>query len=118
MASIAAALHDLLNERDLTVEDALSRHFTDDFHQSTDGDWIGRAELADRMNQLRLVVDRAEIRVIDELANGSDYAERHVLSATLRDGSTMAQEVFLFAQIAADGRFGSLEELVRPLSGA
>ncbi|WP_022901078.1 hypothetical protein [Humibacter albus] len=118
MASIAAALHDLLNERDLSVEDGLSRHFTDGFRQSTNGDWIDRSAFAAQLDQLRLLVDRAEIRVVDELTSGSAYAERHVLTATMRDGSVAAQEVFLFAKIADDGRFESLEELVRPLTEA
>ena len=116
MASIAAALHDLLNESDLAVEDTLTRYFTDDFRQSTNGDWIDRSAFAEQMSRLRLVIDRAEIRVVQELSSGSGYAERHVLTATMRDGSAAAQEVFLFAEIADDGRFASLEELVRPLT--
>ncbi|WP_243062290.1 hypothetical protein [Humibacter sp. RRB41] len=116
MPSIAAALYDLLNERDVSVEDALARHFTDEYRQSTNGDWIDRAGFAEQLTQLRLYVDHVEIRVLDELSDDASYAERHILTATQRDGSTAAQEVFLFGQIAEDGRFASLEELVRPLA--
>jgi hypothetical protein len=116
MASISAALHDLLAEQDLPVEDALARHFTDEYRQSTNGDWIDRAAFAEQIAQLRSFVDHVEIRVIDELTQGSRYAERHIVEVTGRDGSVVAQEVYLFADVAEDGRFESLEEISRPLS--
>lgn len=116
MPSIAAALYDLFNERELSVEDALSRHFVDEYRQSTNGEWIDRSAFAAQVTQLRQFIDRVEIDVKGELHSGADYAERHVLTATQRDGSTAAQEVFLFGTIAEDGRFASLEELVRPLT--
>jgi hypothetical protein len=115
MASISAALHDLLVTPDLTVEDALARHFTDDYRQSTNGEWIDRAAFGQQMEQLRGFVDAVEIRVIDELSQGSRYAERHVIQVTGRDGSVVGQEVYVFAEVAEDGRFGSLEELSRSL---
>ncbi|MGN6125323.1 MAG: hypothetical protein ACTHON_02060 [Humibacter sp.] len=116
MPSISAALHDLINDQELSVEDALDRHFRPEYRQSTNGDWIDRATFAEQMTQLRTFVDHAEIEVVAELTQGDIYAERHVLTATQRDGGTASQEVFLFGEIAEDGRFASLEELVRPLS--
>lgn len=115
MASISAALHDLLAERNRSVEDVLARHFTHDYRQSTNGDWIDRAAFAEQVTQLRAFIDHVEIRVLDELMQGSRYAERHVIQVTGRDGSVIGQEVYLFADIAEDGRFASLEEISRPL---
>jgi len=116
MPSISAALYDLLNEQASPVEDALERHFRPEFRQSTNGDWIDRATFVEQMTVLRSFVDHVEIEVLAELTQGDSYAERHVLTATQRDGGTASQEVFLFGVIAEDGRFASLEELVRPLS--
>ena len=116
MASIAAALHDLLNEPDLSVESALTRHFTDEYRQSTDGTWIDRAEFGRQIQGLRTFVAHAAIDVVDELVDGTAYAERHVIRITGRDGTTARQEVFLFGRIAADGRFAELEELTRHLT--
>ena len=116
MASISAALHDLLAARDLTVEDALARHFTDGYRQSTNGEWIDRATFGQQMEQLRGFVDAVDISVVDELSQGSRYAERHIIRVTGRDGSVVGQEVYVFAELAEDGRFASLEELSRPLS--
>lgn len=115
MASIAAALKELLAEQAVSVEDVLARHFTDSYRQSTNGEWIDRAAFADQMTRLRPHVDHIEITVLDEVSQGSAYAERHVILVTQRDGGMLRQEVFLFAQLAEDGRFYSLEELVRPL---
>lgn len=115
MPSISRALHDLLAGADLTVEDALARHVADDYRQSTDGQWIDRAAFAARLSQLRAFVQTVDIEVKSELTEGSSYAERHIITVTGRDGSIGRQEVFLFGEIAADGRFAWLEELTRPL---
>lgn len=115
MPSISAALHELLGSRELTVEEALTRHFADDYRQSTNGDWIDRAVFAQQLTQLRGFVEHIDIEVKGELTQGSAYAERHVITVTQRDGGKGRQEVYLFARIAADGRFASLEELTRPL---
>jgi hypothetical protein len=115
MASISAALHDLIVERDLPVEQALARHFTDAYRQSTNGDWVDRATFGQQITQLRSFLELVEIDVLGELQQDSAYAERHIINATQVDGSVLRQEVFVFADIAADGRFDRLEELVRPL---
>jgi len=115
MPSITAALHDLLAAHELTVDEALTRHVTDDYRQSTDGDWIDRAAFAAHLTGLRAAIDAVEFEVLSELTQGDAYAERHIVTITLRDGSRRRQEVYLFAQLAADGRFARLEELTRPL---
>jgi len=118
MPSITATLHDLLAAHELTVDEALMRHVTDDYRQSTDGDWIDRAAFAQQLTGLRAAIDAVEFEVISELTEGDAYAERHIVTITLPDGSRRRQEVFLFARLAADGRFAQLEELTRPLQTA
>jgi hypothetical protein len=118
MPSISRALSELLAGADLSVEDALARHVTDDYRQSTDGQWIDRAAFAEQLAQLRGFVQSVDIEVKSELTQGSSYAERHVITVTGRDGSIGRQEVYLFGEIAPDGRFAWLEELTRPLPEA
>jgi len=118
MPSISAALRDLLASHDLTIEEALTRHVTDDYRQSTNGDWIDRAAFAQQLSLLRSFIASVEIEVRSELVQGSSYAERHVITVTQRDGVAARQEVYLFGEIAADGRFASLEELTRALPSA
>lgn len=117
MSSICQALHELLNDRDVPVDEVLSRHFTDDYRQSTNGEWLGRAGFAQQMEYLRSGVDAADFEVLAELTQGTAYAERHVVRITQRDGSVAAQETYLFAELAEDGRFRLLEELTRPVAG-
>ncbi len=116
MPSIAAALSELLNDQDLSVEAVLSRHFTEDYRQSTNGEWIDRAGFAQQITQLRAGIAHVEVTVRNELVQGGAYAERHVIHVTQRDGGTAAQEVYLFGELGDDGRFRLLEELVRPLA--
>jgi hypothetical protein len=115
MPSISAALHDLLAARDLTVDEALTRHVTDDYRQSTNGEWIDRAAFAQQLSLLRSFIESVDIDVRDELVQGSSYAERHVITVTQRDGAVGRQEVYLFGRLAEDGRFAWLEELTRAL---
>jgi len=117
MPSISTALRELL-AGDLPVEDALTKHVTDDYRQSTDGVWIDRATFAQQLTQLRGFIERVEIEVKSELSQGSAYAERHVITVTQRDGGVGSQEVYLFGEIADDGRFAWLEELTRALPTA
>jgi len=116
MSSISHALDELLNERETPVAEVLSRHFADDYRQSTNGDWADRAAFAQQIEYLRAGIDVAEIEVLAELEQGGAYAERHVIHVTQNDGTVAAQEAYVFAELAADGRFASLTELTRPVT--
>ena len=43
--------------------------------------------------------------------------DRHRLHITKRDGSTVVQEVYLFAELDAEGRFSRIEETTLMLEG-
>ncbi|RTD85047.1 nuclear transport factor 2 family protein [Variovorax atrisoli] len=110
MSTIKAAVDDLLNNRQLTAAEALDRHFGPTFRQRTNGRWDDRAAVLARAIQLRDVVEHATITVLDELAVGDRYAERHLIDLRHRDGTRTVQEVYLFAERDADGRFTRIEE--------
>lgn len=115
--NIAAALNDLLFDRELDVATAVARHFADDYRQRTDGVWSDRAEFADHITHLRGVLSGGYVEVHDELIDGDRYADRHTVHATKIDGSTAAFEVLVFAEFAADGRFRQIIETTTMLSG-
>ncbi|MFC4331132.1 nuclear transport factor 2 family protein [Streptomyces andamanensis] len=115
---IRTALTDLLLTPGLTVEEAAGRHFTPDYRQRTDGDWADRAAFLDHIAHLRTVVDGGRIEVHEELRDGTRYADRHTVHITKKDGSAVAMEVYLFAELAADGRFRRIEETTLMLQGA
>ncbi|MFC1439190.1 nuclear transport factor 2 family protein [Streptacidiphilus sp. N1-10] len=114
---IHTALTDLLFNPALTVEQATERHFTPDFRQRTDGEWADRAGFVDHIEHLRTVVAAGSVQVHDELCDGATYADRHTVEVTKQDGSTVRMEVYVFAEMAPDGRFNRIEETTLMLQG-
>lgn len=110
MTTIKDAVEDLLNNRQLTVEEAIDRHFGPAFRQRTNGSWDDRAAFRARIIQLRDVVEHTTITVLDELIDADSYAERHVVDLVKRDGERIVQEVYVFAKRDPDGRFTRIEE--------
>ncbi|MEV6560214.1 nuclear transport factor 2 family protein [Nocardia sp. NPDC051756] len=115
--NIAAALNDLLFDRQLDVDAAVTRHFADDYRQRTDGAWSDRTEFAEHITHLRGVLADGHVEVHDELIDGDRYADRHTVHVNKIDGSTAALEVLVFAEFAADGRFQQIIETTTVLSG-
>ncbi|MCA5924348.1 hypothetical protein [Curtobacterium oceanosedimentum] len=118
MADIAAALTALLNDRDSSVDETIGRYFADDYRQKTDGVWSDRGQFEDHITHLRGIVAYAEVRVLDELVQGTTYADRHEVHATKVDGALVVQEVYLFATLADDGRFSEVHEVTSLLRGS
>jgi hypothetical protein len=58
-----------------------------------------------------------DIEVIDELADGNHYADRHIVAIHKRDGQRIVQEVYLFGERDTVGRFTRIEETTLMLSG-
>ncbi|MFI5672478.1 nuclear transport factor 2 family protein [Streptomyces sp. NPDC051704] len=115
---IEAALNDLLFNRDITLEEAAERHFTPGYRQRTDGAWADRAEFLDHISHLRGMVAGGTVEVHDELYDGTKYADRHTCHITKNDGTTVTMEVYVFADLAPDGRFHRIEETTLMLSGS
>ncbi|WP_031064336.1 nuclear transport factor 2 family protein [Streptomyces sp. NRRL WC-3742] len=118
MTDIATALTDLLLTPGLALDEALDRHFAPDYRQRTDGSWADRAEFAAHIAHLREIVAGGEVQVLEELAQGDLYADRHIVDVRKTDGSSVRMEVYVFAELAADGRFRRIEETTLLLQGA
>ena len=115
---IAQALTALVFRRDLTVEQAVEQYFTDDYRQRTDGVWSDRSEFIAHIEHLRTVVAGGGVEVHEELREGSRYADRHTVSVVKTDGATVRTEVYLFADVAPDGRLRRVHETTLMLDGA
>ncbi|MFE2283288.1 nuclear transport factor 2 family protein [Streptomyces sp. NPDC059443] len=115
---IEAALNDLIFNRDITVEEAVERHFTPEYRQRTDGEWVDRAEFIEHITHVRGVVVDGHVVVHEELHDGAKYADRHTVHITKKDGSTVLMEVYVFADLAPDGRFDRIEETTLMLEGS
>ncbi|MFF4602536.1 nuclear transport factor 2 family protein [Streptomyces sp. NPDC001339] len=115
---IEAALTDLLFNGDLTLQEAVDRHFTPEYRQRTDGEWADRTEFLEHIAHLRTLVADGHVEVHEELYDGNKYADRHTAHITKKDGTSVRMEVYVFADLAADGRFSRIEETTLMLQGS
>ena len=115
---IHSALDDILNQQQRPLEEVLDRHFSPGYRQRTNGHWDDREAFAQHARKLRDVVASARIEVLDELRDGQHYADRHRVHVTKRNGTQVVQEVYLFAELDAEGRFARIEETTLMLEGA
>ncbi|AUG79068.1 hypothetical protein CFP65_4317 [Kitasatospora sp. MMS16-BH015] len=117
MSDIRAALTDLLLTPGLPLAEAVDRHFAPDYRQRTDGEWADRAAFTEHIAHVRGLVASGRIEVHEELRDGSRYADRHTVHLVKRDGAEVSVEVYVFADLAEDGRFRRIEETTLMLAG-
>ncbi len=117
MPGIKALLDDLLNTPNRPLEEVMEAHLTPAYRQRTDGAWSTREEVAQHFGHLRSIVESADVRVHGELTDPPHYAERHTVVINKRDGTRVIQEVYVFGDVAADGRFARLEETTMMIEG-
>jgi hypothetical protein len=111
-ARISEALRALVLEPEAGVEldQVLDRFYAPDFTHRTDGEVLDRSAFAAMVAATRKQVAGGTVTVLDELSDGTAYAERHVFRITMADGSTQQREVAIFGTHAEDGRFRHLSE--------
>jgi hypothetical protein len=111
-ARISDALRALLFEPDsgAGLDQILDRYYAPDFTHRTDGKTLDRGEFAAMVTRARSQVAEGTVTVLDELRDGSAYAERHVYHITLKNGDAQDREVTIFGTFAPDGRFRQLSE--------
>ncbi|MEV6733348.1 MULTISPECIES: nuclear transport factor 2 family protein [unclassified Streptomyces] len=114
---IARAINDLLFSPGVDLAEALDRHFTPDYRQRTNGVWSDRTSFARHITRLRSLIRSGHIEVHDELRDGLRYADRHTVTLSHHDGHTSRTEVYLFAELAPDGRFQRVEETTLLITG-
>ncbi|WP_328665933.1 nuclear transport factor 2 family protein [Streptomyces sp. NBC_00322] len=114
---ITRAINDLLFNPGLDLAEALDRHFTPDYRQRTDGVWSDRTSFAQHITRLRSLIRSGHIEVHDELRDGLRYADRHTVTLSQDNGRISRTEVYLFAQLAPDGRFHRVEETTLLITG-
>jgi len=111
-ARISDALSALVFEPDSGADlgQILDQYYAPDYTHRADGKTVDRAEFAEMVARSRSQVAEGAVTVLDELRDGSAYAERHVLHITLRNGAVQNREVTVFGTFAPDGRFRHLSE--------
>jgi hypothetical protein len=107
---ISEAIRELAFESKLELSEALDKYYAPDYVHRSDGKTLNRAEFAEMTADNRSRVVSGTVSVLDELRDGSTYAERHVFEITMVDGSTIRREIAIFGSFAEDGRFQQLSE--------
>ncbi|WP_030511264.1 hypothetical protein [Microbispora rosea] len=109
---ISEALRALVFEPDPNEElrQVLDRYYAPDYTHRSDGKTLSREEFEGMVARVRSQVTNGAVTVLDELRDGSTYAERHVFHITLENGSTQSREIAIFGTFAEDGRFQHLSE--------
>jgi hypothetical protein len=115
-ARFSEALHDLVFNQAISVDEAMDKHFAADYQHRNSGTPRTRAEFAALAEGGRAEITAFTITVLDEFRDGDRYAERHLIDVTKRDGSTEQAEIYVIGRYAADGRFAVINEAGFPLS--
>lgn len=115
---IQEVLDALLNQPHLHIEQIMQRYFSPYYRQNTNGQWDDYDGFVRHAQQLRALVAHARIEVLNELQSGLHYADRHRVHATKHDRSLVVQEVYLFAQLDAQGRLVRVHESTLMLQGS
>lgn len=110
--------HHEMAETDEDPAAILDRYCTRDFEQWNDGLRLARDRLIAHARPARKNVTRVRTDVQDLLVASDRAAARYTLTATMRDGSTFASEIYMFGTFAGDGRLRRIDQITRVLQDA
>lgn len=96
----------------------VDRYYTPDIEQVADGVTLDRQRLIDHLRPVRKNVVSCTYDVHEALRTGDRLAARFTIHAELRRGRTISTEVYLFAELAPDGRFRHTTQATRDVSAA
>jgi predicted SnoaL-like aldol condensation-catalyzing enzyme len=99
------------------LEAVVDRYFTPDYTQRTDGALSGRDDFVAHVRALRALAARGSVKVSEAVREGDRVADRHEVTVTRRDGTTSQIEVYLFGELARDGRLRRVDEITRVIAG-
>jgi hypothetical protein len=96
----------------------LDRYHTPDFEMINDGVRLDRDRLLAHVRPARKNATSVEVIVHDAVVDGDRVAARYTLTAALRHGHVVSTEIYMFGQLAADGRLRHVDQLTRALPNA
>jgi predicted SnoaL-like aldol condensation-catalyzing enzyme len=99
------------------LEATIDRYFTPDYTQRTEGALSGRDGFVAHIRALRALAAGGSVKIIEAVREGDRIADRHEVTVTRRDGTTSRIEVYLFGELADDGRLRRVDEITRVLDG-
>ncbi|MGS2646663.1 nuclear transport factor 2 family protein [Streptosporangium sp. LJ11] len=82
----------------------LDRYHTPDYELVNDGVRLDRKRLLDHIRPARKRATGLRVEVEQALVDGDQVAARYRLIAEMRKGGTITTEIYMFGELAADGR--------------
>ncbi|MFF0338752.1 nuclear transport factor 2 family protein [Kribbella sp. NPDC004875] len=96
----------------------VDRYYTPDIEQTADGITLDRQRLLDHIRPVRKNVISCRYDVHDAIRTGDRVAARFTIHAETRHGRTISTEVYLFGELAPDGRMRRTTQATRDVSAS
>lgn len=94
----------------------LDRYHTPDYELVNDGVRLDRKRLLDHIRPARKRAAGLRVEVDQALVDDDQVAARYRLIAELRKGGTITTEIYMFGELAADGRLRRAIQATRTIS--
>ena len=92
------------------------RYHTRDFVMCNDGIQLDREKLIAHVRPARKRAKGVRIEVHESVGAADRVAARYTLTADMATGHTIATEIYMFGQLAADGRLQRVDQITRNVS--
>jgi hypothetical protein len=94
----------------------VDRYYTPDIEQVADGITLDRQRLIDHLRPVRKNLVSCSYDVHEAIRTEDRLAARFTIHAKLRHGRTISTEVYLFGELAPDGRIRRTTQATRDVS--
>ncbi|ACZ84558.1 hypothetical protein [Streptosporangium roseum] len=91
----------------------LDRYYVPDFEYYSDGILLDRQRLIDHVRPTRKNVVSCRVEVHETLLAADRAAARYTMHAVMRKGKTLVTQVYMFGQLAPDGRMRRVDSITR-----
>lgn len=92
------------------------RYHTPDFVMCNDGIQLDRERLLAHVRPARKRAKGVRVEVHETVSTTDRVAARYTLTADMATGNTIATEIYMFGQLAADGRLRRVDQITRDVS--
>lgn len=96
--------------------EVVDRYYTPDVEQIADGVTLDRRRLIDHVRPIRKNLVACSYDVHEAMHTGDRLAARFTIHAEMRRGRTISTEVYLFGELAPDGRIRRTTQATRDVS--
>jgi SnoaL-like domain len=105
------------SDEEFPLAQTIARYFTPDYTQLTDGVAADYDQFTAHIKTLRGRITGGTVAIERLVRDGNRFADRHAITMTKADGTLIRAEVYLFGELADDGRLRWVEEVSRIIDG-